>query len=413
MPRLSDAIASSDTRWYAPGDEAGAVARSAATFRAAFGTRPDGTWAAPGRVNLIGEHVDYNGGRCLPIALPQRTYCAARRRSDGVLWVTSGADHPPWEGAIVDLAPSGGRGWARYVAGAVWALRRAGVDVPGLDVTIDSDVPIGAGLSSSAALICAVAIAAADLADATELIDADDRAALTAICVDAETAFVGAPTGGMDQAAALRTRAGHALLLDCRDESVEHLAFDLGAVDLALLVIDTGVVHDHVEGGYGDRRRGCERAARRLGVHTLREIADATQPGDVDEALRVLVGDVTLPLARHVVTEMHRVDEAAAMLRAGHPAALGPLLDASHASLRDDFAVSCPELDVAAESATAAGALGARLTGGGFGGAAIALVPAGQVGDVATAVDAALAATDLTRPMFLLATAGGAAGRVD
>jgi galactokinase len=392
--------------WYTADDPADAVDRVTATFRRSFDASPDGVWAAPGRVNLIGEHVDYNAGRCLPMALPHRTFCAVRRRTDGVLDIRSGQGYPPWSGPVTELDPDAVVDWARYVAGAVWALRRAGADVPGFDIAVESDVPIGAGLSSSAALICATALAAAELSGW------EDRNDLTNVCVDAETRFVGAPTGGMDQAAALRTRDGHALLLDCRDDSVEHVAFDLTRAERALLVIDTRVSHSNVDGRYGERRRGCERAVRLLGVCTLRDVADATAGDDVGDALRPLAGDESAPLAHHVVTEMHRVDSAAAALRAGRVDELGPLLDASHRSLRDDFGVSCPELDLAVDASVGSGALGARLTGGGFGGSAIALVPAGELQAVAAAVDEAFVAGGFRRPRFLRAAASGPGARV-
>ena len=283
--------------------------------------------------------------------------------------------------------------------------------MPGLDVVVDSDVPIGAGLSSSAALICAVALAAADLSGWVDIDHPAARAALTAVCVEAETAYVRAPTGGMDQAAALRSHAGHALLLDCRDDTVAHIPIDLAARGLALLVIDTRVAHSHLQGGYGDRRRGCERAAKLLGVRTLRDVADRGGD-DVEGALAALGDDGAMALARHVLTEMRRVDAVAAGLQDGRPDAIGPLLDASHRSLRDDFAVSCAELDLAVEAAARAGALGARMTGGGFGGSAIALVPAGRAEDVADAVDDAFAAAGCIRPAFLLAEPAGPAARV-
>ncbi len=396
-------------QWYVAA--ADPVARSVGSFRTWFGGGPDGVWAAPGRINLIGEHVDYNAGRCLPLALAQRTYCAVRRRDDGVLHVASGDGHPSWTGPVAELDRALVEGWARYVAGAVWAVRGAGADVPGLDVVVDSDVPIGAGLSSSAALICAVALAAAELSGWVDIDHPAARAALTAVCVEAETAYVRAPTGGMDQAAALRSRAGHALLLDCRDDSVVHVPIDLAASDLALLVIDTRVAHSHLHGGYGDRRRGCERAAKLLGARTLRDVADRTGE-DVETALAELDDDGARALARHVLTEMRRVDAVAAALQGGRPDAIGPLLDASHRSLRDDFAVSCAELDLAVDASGRAGALGARMTGGGFGGSAIALVPTALAEDVAVAVDDAFAAAGCIRPAFLLAEPAGSATRI-
>jgi galactokinase len=404
--------AEDEVDWHPSAGVEAAVARLAESFGALMGGRPEGTWAAPGRVNVIGEHVDYNAGRCLPIALPHRTFSAVRRRPDAELRVASAQGHPPWSGRVVELDEARPDGWVRYVAGAVWALRRVGADVPGLDVVIDSDVPIGAGLSSSAALICSVAASAAELSGWGDLADPATRVTLAAAGVDAETRFVGAPTGGMDQAVAMRATGGHALLLDCRDDAATPVAFDLDAAGLALLVIDTRVAHRNIDGQYERRRRGCERAAHLLGVATLREVADATSGDRVEDALQALAGDESYPLARHVVSEMHRVDCAVRSLLAGQVGEIGPPLDASHRSLRDDFAVSCAELDLAVDVARAEGALGARMTGGGFGGSAIALVPAGSEIAVATAIDEAFTYADLPRPAFLLARPAGPAGRV-
>ena len=405
--------ADDDLAWHESASATVGADRVVAAFGDLAGGRPDGTWAAPGRVNIIGEHVDYNAGRCLPIALPHRTFSAVRRRSDGELRVVSAQGHPPWAGPVAELDGSRVTGWARYVVGAVWALRRAGADVPGLDVVTDSDVPIGAGLSSSAALICSVAAAAAELSAWGDLRDPATRAAVAAAGVDAETEFVGAPTGGMDQAVAMRAEAGHALLLDCRDDTIAQLAFDLDGAGLALLVIDTRVAHRNVDGRYEERRRGCERAARALGVATLREVADATAGAPLDDSLRVLAGDDEgFRLARHVVSEMHRVDVVVDRLLVGQLDRIGPLLDASHRSLRDDFAVSCAELDLAVDAAREAGALGARMTGGGFGGSAVAVVRVGAESDVARSVDRAFVDAGFGRPVFLVATASGPAGRV-
>jgi galactokinase len=415
-----------DVHWYPDADDAARAAtveRVTGAFAATYGGTPAGVWSAPGRVNVIGEHVDYNGGLCLPFALPHRTYVALSPRDDDRLTVTSAqvtdADssqgRPRWEGRLGDVAPGTVDGWAAYVVGVPWALRESGRDVPGMDAVVDGLVPLGAGLSSSAALECAVAIALDDVA-ALGLGGSDEgRAALAAACMRAENDIAGAPTGGMDQAASLRAREGSALLLDCRDFSIRHVPFDLAAAGLELLVIDTRAHHALTDGQYGSRREACERAAALLGVRWLREVA----PADLDAALERLRDGVDDPeeademarRVRHVVTEIDRVRQTAELVDAGDLAGVGPLLDASHASLRDDYEVSCLELDVACEAAVGAGALGARMTGGGFGGSAIALVDSAQTATVAAAVAAAFAAKDLAAPAFLRAVPSAPAGR--
>lgn len=390
--------------------------RARALFAASFDLEPDGVWSAPGRVNLIGEHTDYNGGLCLPIALPHRTYVAVRRRDDDLVRLVSAQDAGRLrEVRLADVAPGTVDGWPSYVVGVAWALRDAGHVVGGFDVAVDSCVPFGAGLSSSAALESAVAVAldaTHDLALAGPAGEPDDagRARLAAACVRAENEIAGAPTGGMDQAASLRARGGDALLLDCLDGSVRHVPFDLAADGLALLVIDTRAEHALVDGQYAARRAACEAAAARLGLGTLREIdADA-----LDRALTTLDdgsddGTVQVRRVRHVVREIARVQDFVGLLDADRLRDVGPLMDASHVSLRDDYEVSCRELDVAVEAARAAGALGARMTGGGFGGSAIALVESGAVEAVAAAVDAAFAAEGLHAPAFSVALPGGPA----
>ncbi|KSW29911.1 galactokinase [Cellulomonas sp. B6] len=408
--------------WTPAWDRAEGERRARDLFVATYGAAPEGVWSAPGRVNLIGEHTDYNDGLALPIALPHRTYAAVARRDDDLVRLVS-AQEPSGvrEVRLADAAPGGVGGWAAYVVGVAWALREAGHAVGGFDLAIDSCVPFGAGLSSSAALEASVAVALdalhglglAGTVDTTGAATDDaGRATLAEVCVRAENEMAGAPTGGMDQAASLRARAGHALLLDCRDGAVRHVPFDLAAHGLALLVVDTRAEHSHVDGEYAQRRASCEEAARRLGVGSLRDVADDPR-GDA-WALEALAatpdGEALVPRVRHVVSEIARVTAFVAALDADAVEAVGPLMDASHASLRDDYAVSCRELDVAVDAARAAGARGARMTGGGFGGSAIALVGADDLEAVARSVAAAFAAQGLTAPAFAVAVAAPPAG---
>ncbi|MGY1608535.1 MULTISPECIES: galactokinase [unclassified Geodermatophilus] len=359
--------------------DAEAAARAADAFTGRFGTAPEGVWAAPGRVNVIGEHTDYNGGHVLPVALPHTTRAAVARRDDGRL-VLASAQHPGADAdvAVADLTPGTPGGWAGYPAGVVEQVRAS---VPGgLSLFVDGDVPAGAGLSSSAALECAVALAVSDLFGLglrpDDLVDVARRA---------ENDFVGAPTGILDQSASVLCTAGHALHLDTRDRTWQQVPLDLEAAGLALLVVDSGTTHDHAESGYGDRRRQCEEAARRLGVELLCDVRDVAGLAALDDG--TAEGAVLLRRARHVVTEDARVAEVVDLLRGGaDPRAIGPVLTAGHASLRDDFEVSVPELDTVVEVALDAGAHGARMVGGGFGGSAVALVDAGSVDAVGTAV---------------------------
>ena len=350
-----------------PDAELASAARAA--FVTAFGSEPEGVWAAPGRVNVIGEHTDYNDGFVLPVALRQTIRAAVARRDDGRVALVS-AQHPGErvELALADLSPGSPDGWAGYPAGVVHALRER---VPGgVSVLVDGDVPAGMGLSSSAALSCSVALALRDLA-APELEPPD----LVDIARSAENDFVGAPTGILDQSASLLCTAGHALFLDTRDRSTEQVPLDLEAAGLVLLVVDTGTTHSHATGGYGDRRRECEQAAQRLGVPALRDVPDVAALAALDDGTDH--GALLMRRARHVVTEDARVLEVVALLRgAGDPRAIGPVLTAGHASLRDDFQISTPELDACVDAALTAGAAGARMVGGGFGGSAIVLVEA-------------------------------------
>ena len=342
-------------------------------FRAQTGRQPAGVWAAPGRVNVIGEHTDYNDGYVMPFALAQRVLIAAAPRNDHGTWtVTSLNNRSTKIFRTADLQP-GMTGWQAYVAGVVWALKEAGHRIDGADLVLTSDVPKGAGLSSSAALECAVLIALADLNELE--IPGLERAKLAR---RAENAFVGAPTGLMDQAASTLCTAGHALFFDCRTDAAEQVLLDTRSAGLEILVLDTKTPHALVDSEYAARRTSCEEAARLLGVAALRDVTD------LDAALAQLSDPVMRRRVRHVVTENARVLEAVAILRAGRIADLAPLLDASHESMRDDFEITVPQVDLAVDVARASGALGARMTGGGFGGCIIALVEAGdsdRIGD--------------------------------
>ena len=392
--------------WQAGRVPADAAAQAA--FESAYGSRPSGVWSAPGRVNLIGEHTDYNGGLALPIGLPQRTYAAVRLRDDGRFRATSTTS----PGAVVEvdieaIGPGAPRGWAAYLAGVCWALRQEGVAVPGVDVAVASAVPVGAGLSSSAALECCLVAALSDLLDLGLLADDDGRARAAALCQRAENEIAGAPTGGMDQAASMRVTPGHAILLDCRSGEVEQVPVDLGAHDLSLLVVDTRAEHALVDGQYAKRRATCEAAAADLGVDTLRDV----DPADLDAALARLADDVERARVRHVVTEIERTRQCVEALRANDFDEVGRLFVASHASLRDDYEVSCRELDLVVDTAIATGALGARMTGGGFGGSAIALVRAADADRVAGQITEVFEAAGLTAPSPFAVTAGPPAGR--
>jgi galactokinase len=351
-----------------------AAERAQQAFAERFGTEPEGVWAAPGRVNVIGEHTDYNDGFVLPVALPHTTRAAVGRRTDGRVALASlQGDGAVVELALADLAPGRPDGWAGYPAGVVDGLRDL---LPGgVSVLVDTDVPVGAGLSSSAALTCSVALALSDLV-APHLTRAD----LVELARRSENDFVGAPTGILDQSASLLCEAGHALFLDTRSRTTEQVPLDLAAAGLELLVVDTGTSHTHADGGYGDRRRECEEAAARLGVPALRDVPDVA-------ALAALDDDVLRRRARHIVTENARVLEIVRVLRgAADPRSIGPVLSEGHASLRDDFEISTPELDACVDAALAAGAHGARMVGGGFGGSAVVLVDRDRAGAIAEAV---------------------------
>jgi galactokinase len=378
----------------------GALARR---FEATFGAAPHGVWAAPGRVNLIGEHTDYNQGFVLPFAIDKRARTAVRLRDDSTVRLLSTiGDHGLVETDAAALAPGAVTGWAKYPLGVLWALQRHGIKVPGFDLLLESDVPLGAGLSSSHAIECAVITALNELTGAG--LSAEEMVLLTQ---RAENAFVGAPTGIMDQSASLRGATGKAVFLDCRDQSVELVPFQAREAGLVLLVIDTKVAHSHADGGYASRRASCELGAEVLGVKALRDLAVA----DLEEASGLLDA-TTFRRVRHIVTENDRVLQTVNTLRTQGPAHIGPLLDASHVSMQDDFEISCPELDLAVDTARSHGAIGARMTGGGFGGSAIALTPVQDERQVRDAVVRAFAAAGFRAPDIFTVTPAAGAERV-
>lgn len=392
-----------------PGDPARLAERARSDFAERFGRTATVVGRAPGRVNLVGEHTDYNHGLVLPVALPHATYAAMAAREDGRLRFASAQADGVWEGTVADLGPGRIEGWPAYAAGVVWALREDGLDVPGLDVWIDSTVPLGAGLSSSAALECSVGVAVCGLLD-LDLTHEGRR--LVAAGIRAETEVAGAPTGGMDQTVAVFARAGTALLIDFAtgdrrrvplplDGTGDTIGGDWGPA--RILVTDTRVSHALVDGGYAARRADCEKAAEILGMPlNLARREDLERIDDPRVRAR----------ARHIVTEIERVEDAPALFAEEIWPELGEMFLESHASMRDDFEISTPELDLAVTTAVEAGAFGARMTGGGFGGSTVALVPRERVDAVARAIDTAFAAHGHRPPAHLLAEPSAGAGLV-
>lgn len=365
------------------------------------------TWRAPGRVNLIGEHTDYNDGFCLPMAIPYGCTATVSPLAEPVLEVVSVQREGPVEIALDELAPgalSDDDEWAGYVAGVAWALRERGHEFAGLSITVDSDVPVGAGLSSSAALGCSVAAALND-----HLGLGLDRSELVSVARQAENDFVGAPTGGVDQLASIFGERDRVLLCDMRTLDVEPVPLDLEAAGLTLLVIDTKAPHQLTDGLYGERRDACEQAARLLGVPALRDLGLE----ELSDAMDRLPDETLRKRARHVITENDRTLACADLLRTGQLRQIGPLLTASHASMRDDFEITVPEVDLAVEVLLAFGAFGARMTGGGFGGCVIGLMEPAQARAAALAVVAAYAGRDYVEPVSFTVTAADGAHRLD
>ena len=348
---------------------------------------PDVIASAPGRVNLIGEHIDYSQGFVLPFAISYRTTASLRRRDDHIIRIRSQQRvNEVITTSISELAPGSLGGWERYVLGVIWAL-----DIShGVDVEIDGDVPLGAGLSSSAALECAVALGLNEMFSLGL-----NKKELALLTQKAENVFVGVPCGIMDQSVSLMAEAGSALLLDCRDLSTTLVPFDLGASGLELLIIDTQAHHALVDGEYAKRRQACESACSKLRATSLRAIDIS-----VLEAGKELLSNEEFKRAHHAISEMARTLQAVEVLRQKDFASLGALITQSHISLRDDYEVSCPELNCAVDVALAHGALGARMVGGGFGGSAIALVAQGQINEIKSAIIDAFTSATFTEPRF-------------
>jgi galactokinase len=377
--------------------------QAAANFAARYGYEASGVWSAPGRVNLIGEHTDYNEGFVLPFAINRRTYAAVSLRGDSKVRVSSTFSSEVVEVELSAINAQSVSGWAAYPLGVVWAVHeKTGSWGSGLDIFIDSDVPVGAGLSSSAAIECAVAVAVNELWN-TNL----GRRDLARIGQRAENAIVGAPTGIMDQSASMLGELDHAVFLDCRDLTAKSVPLGFAEAGLEILIIDTQVEHRHSEGGYASRRASCELGAATMGVKALRDLTIA----DLDRA-HELLDDVTFRRVRHIVTENQRVLDTVAKLEAEGPRAIGDLLYGSHASMRDDFEISIDELDTAVETALRHGAVGARMTGGGFGGAAIALTPVEIISEVTLAVRAEFEVLGYGEPNIFAVSAAPGAVRV-
>jgi galactokinase len=356
-------------------------------FNDLFGRAPEIVAAAPGRVNLIGEHIDYSDGFVLPFAISDTTVVAMARRTDSLIRIASVQKNAEIvELSLSDLAPHTGESWARYALGVLWVM---GIDT-GVDLLIDGRVPLGAGLSSSAALECSIATAVNHLFDKglslSELARATQKA---------ENEYVGVPCGIMDQSVSLMARAGSALLLDCRDLTSENIPFLIAPQGLELLIIDTQAHHKLIDGGYAERRASCEKAVAELGITSLRDISVADYAARQSE-----LDPVTYIRGFHAVTEMKRVLDAVEALKNNNFVRLGELLNQSHRSLRDDYTVSCPELNLAVDTALAEGALGARMVGGGFGGSAIALIKNDQVKKIEAAITKAFHEKSFKSPRF-------------
>jgi galactokinase len=373
-------------------------------FAKLFARSPTVVVRAPGRVNLIGEHVDYNEGLVLPMAIDRYCVVAAGSRPDDTLRIHSTHFDETVE---IDFGRemSAHHHWSDYVVGVAWSLRRARRQIRGADILVDSEIPPGGGLSSSAAIEVASALALLELSG--ETLDAVD---LALVCQRAENEYVGAQVGIMDQLAAIKGLAHHALLIDCRDLTVDAIA--INESEVAVVAANTMVRHDLAATAYNDRRRECEQAVDLLRKNrpALRSLRDVTWSEIESEAAAWpahLRGR-----ARHVTTEMGRVRLAAEALRAPNYVRLGELMDESHVSLATDYEASCIELEVMVRLARELGAYGARLTGGGFGGCVVSLVPVSSAETFPAQLGAAYEREISITPDVFVAESADGAGRV-
>ena len=368
------------------------------TFLEIFGHKAEVLAEAPGRVNLIGEHIDYSEGFVLPFAIADRTFAAIARNNDGLVRIASQQrKNRIFTIDIKDVHPGSAGEWEKYVLGVIWTM---GV-TSGVDILVDGHVPSGAGLSSSAALECSVAVGLNTLFNLGKSLEDMARATQKA-----ENDYVGMPCGIMDQSVSLMGREGSALLLDCRDLTTESVPFDVASAGLELLIIDTQAHHALVDGGYAERRASCESVAAKFGIPSMRHLTM-----DVLDARKSEITETEYIRARHAVTEIQRVKDAVTALRTNDFVTLGHLINESHNSLRDDYTVSCVELDEAVDASRRAGALGARMVGGGFGGSAIALIKTDRIESTKDAIRSAYAAKNFKAPRFFtsLPSAGASA----
>lgn len=358
-------------------------------FAALFGQAPEIISEAPGRVNLIGEHVDYCDGFVMPFAINDRTYAAISKRSDRNIRIAS-AQRPGevFETSLDQLSANKEGDWERYILGVIWAFDNH-INT-GLDILVDGGVALGAGLSSSAALECSIAVALNQLFEVQLPLPQ-----LARLAQRAENEYVGVPCGIMDQSVSLMAQAGNALLLDCRDLSTEQIPIDLTSAGLELLIIDTRAHHALVDGGYAERRASCESAAKKLRIKALRECSFADL-----EAAREKLTELEYMRAEHVVNDIARVHQTVIALKESDFESVGKILTESHASLRDRFEISCPELDLAVATALANKSLGGRMIGGGFGGSAIALFKVADIAQAKLAIAAAFKGAGFTEPRF-------------